>query len=325
MSAASHCFFGIAYVLYFLSAIGYAANLIARGKDRSRSVFFAAAFGFASHTAALILHGLVEGHAPFTTLFESASFLAWALVLIFLVVDRSYGLSSLGALAMSMAFLIIFAASTLPPNGHDPLVAKNHSLKIHIAMSLLGYASLGMAFCTAVIYLLQERRLKSKKFALGWKLLSLEDADVLANRLAAVGFALLTMGLITGFIFAAREWKGFWLVDPKVITSMAAWSVYVAYLYTRDVCGWRGRRTMLLLIAGFIAVLAGYIGVNAADVGRHAYRPRLFGSAFTKPASFAGEALGRFGLRAVAEKPRVSVASRKHAGENTRCFFLGTG
>jgi len=110
-----------------------------------------------------------------------------------------------------------------------------------------------------------------------------------------------------------------------VITSMAAWSVYVAYLYTRDVCGWRGRRTMLLLIAGFIAVLAGYIGVNAADVGRHAYRPRLFGSAFTKPASFAGEALGRFGLRAVAEKPRVSVASRKHAGENTRCFFLGTG
>ncbi|MGQ9525404.1 MAG: cytochrome C assembly family protein [Armatimonadota bacterium] len=277
MNEAVHCLFGIAYVLYFVSGIGYVANLLARGASRWRAALAAGALGFAVHTAVLALLGLEHHRAPFTSFFESASFLAWSIVLVYLAVDRGGRLPTLGAVALPLAFLVIFFASTLPPNGADPLISRNHSLKIHIAMSLLGYASLGLAFCTALIYLLQERRLKAKRFVKGAQLLSLEDADVLANRLAAVGFSLLTMGLITGFIFASREWKGFWLIDPKVITSLAAWSVYALYLYMRDVRGWRGRRTMLLLIAGFAAVVAGYVGVSTANVGRHAFRPRLFG------------------------------------------------
>jgi len=285
MSGTFHCLFGVAYVLYFVSAIGFVANLLARSAGRSRAALAAGALGFAIHTAALALLGLEHHRAPFTSFFESSSFLAWGIVLVYLAVDRGGRMPVLGAAALPLAFLVIFFASTLPPNGADPLISRNHSLKIHIAMSLLGYASLGLAFCTALIYLLQERRLKTKRVTRWSQLLSLEDADVLANRLAAVGFSLLTMGLVTGFIFASREWKGFWLVDPKVITSMAAWSVYAAYLYTRDVRGWRGRRTMMLLVAGFAAVVAGYIGVSMANVGRHAYRPRLFGDgASTRPA-----------------------------------------
>lgn len=294
MSGLVHCLFGIAYVLYFVSGIGYVANLLARDIGRSRAALAAAALGFAAHTAALALLGLEHHRAPFTSFFESASFLAWGMVLVYLAVDRGGRMPALGAAALPLAFLVIFFASTLPPNGADPLISKNHSLKIHIAMSLLGYASLGLAFCSALIYLLQERRLKRKKLAKGSQLLSLEDADLLANRLAAVGFSLLTMGLVTGFIFASREWKGFWLVDPKVVTSLAAWSVYAAYLYTRDVRGWRGRRTMLLLVAGFAAVVAGYIGVSMANVGRHAFRPRLFGEiAPTRPAVISNAALPR--------------------------------
>lgn len=277
MIGAADCLFGIAYTIYFLASIAYGANLFAKGTDWSLAAWALAVAGWLAHTGALALLGIAKHHAPFTTFFESVSFMAWSVVLAYLLVDRRGKAPALGAFALPLAFLTIFVASTQPPYGADPLVTRDHSLKIHIAMSLLGYGSLALAFCAAVAYLVQERRLKQKRLGLLSRLISLDEADSLANSLAAVGFALLTLGLITGFIFAYRDWRGLWALDPKVVTSLAGWAVYAAYLYAHNVKGWRGRKTMFLLVVGFCVVAAGFVGVNVAGVGRHVYRPGAFG------------------------------------------------
>src|SRR5205085_2511226 len=129
-----------------------------------------------------------------------------------------------------------------------------------------------LAFCAALVYLMQERRLKRKRLdGIFHRLLPLEQADLIANRLVGIGFALLTLGLLMGIRFAAQDWTGAWWLDPKVLSSVFTWAIYGAYLYTRSIAGWRGRRTMLMLVAGFAAVLIGYLGVNLSGAGRHAY------------------------------------------------------
>jgi cytochrome c-type biogenesis protein CcsB len=273
MNAASACFFGIAFVFYFLSGLLYLSDLFIKTPRWMPWARLLARCALAFHTVALALHGAAARHAPFTDAWESLSFFGWSLTLLFLAMDALSPLPSLGAFVMPIGFLALFFASARS-SANLPLIPalQNHVLKIHIALSLLGYGSFALAFCLAVIYLLQERRLKRKRLdGLFHRLLSLEQADHLANRLTGIGFAFLTLGLGIGLKFAADDWSGRWWLDPKVLSSFFTWTVYGVYLYTRSIAGWRGHKTMLLLVAGFLAALAGYVGINVAGVGRHAF------------------------------------------------------
>jgi cytochrome c-type biogenesis protein CcsB len=273
MNSASACFFGTAFVLYFLSGVLYMGGLFIKAPHWTPWARFFARFAFACHTLAMVSYGASVHHAPFSDAWESLSFFAWSLTLLFLALDWRVPLPSLGAFVIPLSFLAIFFASAQsrqsPP--YVPAV-QNNALKIHIAVSILGYGSFALAFCAALVYLMQERRLKRKRLdGIFQRLLPLEQADLIANRLVGIGFALLTLGLLMGIRFAAADWKGRWWLDPKVLSSLFTWAIYGLYLYTRSVAGWRGHRTMLLLVAGFAAILIGYLGVNLSGAGRHAY------------------------------------------------------
>ena len=99
----------------------------------------------------------------------------------------------------------------------------------------------------------------------------LESISISAHWLAAAGFSMLTLGIVTGVIWALRAWKPNWWLDPKVVTSFIAWLIYATYLAFSSIRGWRGLKTTYFLIAGFVVVLIAYFGVNLVAHGQHQF------------------------------------------------------
>jgi len=142
-------------------------------------------------------------------------------------------------------------------------------IALHATLALLSYASFALAFGAALIYLLQDRLLRTKRLERLRFFPALEVMDRAAYHLIALGFPLLTLGLIMGLIWL--RWgrvASLTLPDPKIILAGLTWLIYAAYLYLRAVIGWYGRRPNWLLVVGFGLVLLTFLGT------RHHFRPK---------------------------------------------------
>jgi ABC-type uncharacterized transport system permease subunit len=230
--------------------------------------------------AAVILHGLgllanaAELHlCPFVNAGQTVSFMAWCVGLMQLVIELRYDWIAVGSLSMPIAFLAVVTSHLLPhAGGPADLFLRSHWLSPHVFAVSLGFASFALAFCLAVVYQVENHLLKRKQLrGIFQRLPPLESISTAAHWLAAAGFSMLTLGLLSGIIGAERNWAAGWMLDPKVLTSFFAWLIYAAYLITSGIGGWRGRRTTYFLIAGFIAVLIAYFGVNLVAPGRHQF------------------------------------------------------
>jgi cytochrome c-type biogenesis protein CcsB len=95
--------------------------------------------------------------------------------------------------------------------------------------------------------------------------------DDLSYKTIMVGFPLLTLGIVTGAAWANYAWGTYWSWDPKETWSLITWLIYAAYLHARFTAGWRGKKTAILSVIGFAAVIFTYIGVNFVLSGLHSY------------------------------------------------------
>lgn len=105
------------------------------------------------------------------------------------------------------------------------------------------------------------------------RLPSLDVLDEVSYRGIAFGFPLLTIGIITGAIWADQAWGRWWGWDPKETWSLITWLFYGAYLHTRLTMGWRGRHSAILAVLGLVMVMITYLGVNLFLSGLHSYTP----------------------------------------------------
>ena len=122
------------------------------------------------------------------------------------------------------------------------------------------------------MYLVQEHQLKSKRIgAITQRLPSLKVLDDLNYQSLTYGFPLLTLGIITGAIWAEYAWGRYWNWDPKETWSLITWLFYAALLHQRLTVGWRGRKAAIMAIIGFLAVLFTFLGVNLLLSGLHTY------------------------------------------------------
>ncbi|MBA4393957.1 MAG: c-type cytochrome biogenesis protein CcsB, partial [Desulfobacca sp.] len=95
--------------------------------------------------------------------------------------------------------------------------------------------------------------------------------DDLIYQTIIIGFLLLTLGIVTGSIWAHSAWGTYWSWDPKETWSLITWLVYAALLHARMMKGWHGSRIAWLSIIGFACVLFTYFGVNFILSGLHSY------------------------------------------------------
>jgi ABC-type uncharacterized transport system permease subunit len=259
--------------LYLAAAVLYHLHLFTGSAPTRRAAVAATFVGLLAHSMVLTEAAWTGQRTPFGSPSDSLSFLAWSLAVAQLVIEARSGWGAMGSLSMPIAFLALFCATLFGGRGaFSPAILGSHLMEPHVAATLLGFVGFALAFCCSLLYLLQSQLLKRKRLGgLFRRLPPLEAIRVSAHWLAAAGFSMLSLGLLTGTIWAVRAWESGWYLDPKVVTSFFAWAVYAAYLYASGVIGWRGRRTTYFLIGGFIAVLVAYYGVTMVAPTRHTF------------------------------------------------------
>lgn len=251
-----------------------------------------------SLTAQLTLRWWESGHFPISNLYESLCFLAWACTLTQLLVERSWPSPLVPAAATPMGLgCLAFASFALPDRLQEasPLVPALRSswLVMHVSVIMVSYAALLVGSLLSVAVLFTERgkdlQLRSSSIGSGGyrqaKLagqagdLSLssvsigvsEQLDSLSYRTITVGFLLLSVGLVSGAVWANEAWGSWWSWDPKETWALICWLVYAAYLHSRLSRGWQGRRPALVAAAGLVVIVVCYIGVNLLGIGLHSY------------------------------------------------------
>lgn len=213
------------------------------------------------------------GHAPLANLYESLIFFSLTIGVLSLVVEYKYKNRVVGALATPLAFLAIAYAS-MSPNISDriqPLIPalKSNWLIAHVMSCFVGYAGFAIAFAVSLLYLFKARATASHDEGTSF-MPSSETLDELTYQLVMFGFFFLSIGIITGAVWANSAWGRYWGWDPKETWSLITWLIYLTLMHARFMRGWRGKRIALLSIIGFMAVIFTYFGVNYLP-GLHSY------------------------------------------------------
>jgi cytochrome c-type biogenesis protein CcsB len=254
-------------------------------------------------TAQLVLRWLDSGHFPISNLYESLCFLAWGCTLTQLLVERSWPSPLVPAAATPMALgCVAFASFALPDTLQEasPLVPALRSswLVMHVSVIMLSYAALLVGSLLSMAVLFTDRgnvlELRSSSIGSGGfrqaQLASAgadgssaqvalssvampiaEQLDSLSYRTITVGFLLLSVGLVSGAVWANEAWGSWWSWDPKETWALICWLVYAAYLHTRLIRGWQGRKPAFVAVAGLVVIAVCYIGVNLLGIGLHSY------------------------------------------------------
>ncbi len=266
-------FLRIATLFYLVGSLLY-LYYIAFLKDKAASWGkYTLIAGCGIHFIGFVFRYFEAGFTPITNLFESLSFFSLSIMFIFLIVEGKYKLKVIGAFAAPIAFIfILFSAFISADIQMIPPALQSYWLPVHVTLLFLGDAIFAVAFAVGIIYLIQEKQLKKKKLGpLMKRLPPLDTLDEINHKCLTFGFPFLTIGIITGSIWAEYAWGSYWSWDPKETWSLITWLLYAALLHGRLTVGWRGRKAAILAIIGFGAILFTFLGVNLLLPGLHSY------------------------------------------------------
>ena len=261
----------IVILFYTMSSAGYVIYFFNQKDYFQKAGYTLLLIGFVFHCVSIGYGILTSGKLPAGTLHETLFVAGWALAGVFLMLRYRFHLKILGIVAAPLSAVIMIIVFLLPSRPQEAGSLLNSVwLGIHIVTVFVGEASFALACGTGALYLAQERAIKTKRHKFFYKRLpSLNLLDSTGYACIVVGFALLTIGLMTGFVYAKSVWGRFWGWDVKEIWSAISWLLYAALLHQRVVLGWRGRRAAVMSIIGFLVLLFTFFGVNFLMESHH--------------------------------------------------------
>jgi ABC-type transport system involved in cytochrome c biogenesis permease subunit len=213
-------------------------------------------------TISLIARAVATGHGPFSSMYEFAVAFSWGVMTMGLFFRWRYKIPVVSIISMAVALALLLFARTISSQAAPLVPALQQSLLLttHVASAVISYGAFTIGFGTSILYLIKNN--------------SEEDADALdqiSYRSVMIGFPFMTLVIVLGALWADIAWGRYWSWDPKETASLVTWLLYASYLHARVLRGWRGRRAAILLIIGFCAVLATFLG-NYVFSGLHSYR-----------------------------------------------------
>nr|YP_007507301.1 cytochrome c biogenesis protein [Gonium pectorale]BAM85988.1 cytochrome c biogenesis protein [Gonium pectorale] len=248
-----------------------------------------------------------SGHFPLSNLYESLMFLAWCCTFLYLIYSTSFTIlveKILGSIIAPCALLMnAFATFSLPKEMQDsaPLVPALQSnwLMMHVTVMIISYATLIIGSLLSILFLILNmiyadshiiNRLTTNNVSLtkftwlffgsnntesaeknaGLMVLLLK-LDSLSYRIIGLGFPFLTIGILSGAVWANEAWGSYWSWDPKETWALLTWLVFAIYLHTRLTKGWEGKKPAVIASIGFLVVWFCYLGVNLIGEGLHSY------------------------------------------------------
>jgi ABC-type uncharacterized transport system permease subunit len=239
----------------------YALVALSRTSDwLGRVALHAAYLGMVLQFVSLVEAVHAAGQLSVASVHNSESLLALLIMAAFLLVYLIYRTTSPGIIVFPLVFFLTFVAAT----GQQPFLFTSNVIKkgwlfAHIALIFTGYAALILSFCASLLYLVQERALKSKRpGGMLSRLPALETIDEIGYRSLLLGFPFMTLGLVAGVVVAESTYGAMNYLDPKIYLSVLMWAVYLVMLYTRWSSGWRGRRAALMATVAFVAAIVAW-------------------------------------------------------------------
>lgn len=264
----------ITAVVYLLATASFILYLVLSKELFARLSPLVLLAGLLVHSAALGVHFFQTGYPAVAQFREALSFYGWLMVGAYLVVQIYNRLTVLGCFISPLAFLMSLAAFAFGAGGQEiPPALRTYWLPLHVTLAFLGNAVFALASGVSVMYLLEEYQLKSKKLPrLYERFPSLETLDRLNYLFLVWGFPLMTLGIVTGSMWAGIQWGTYWSWDPRQISSAITWLLYGTLLQGRIAAGWRGKKAAVLTIIGFAAVLGYFLWGASLFSSRHGGR-----------------------------------------------------
>ena len=248
----------VAAAFYSLGLLHAILTLVRRREHLFRVALTAFTLGTVFHFVSIVEEGIVNHRCPIANFYETLSMCAFLVAVVYLGVQLRYHVESLSVFIFPLVFVMALVATLgNPVSAWSSPIVRTTWLTVHIVLVLLGYAALLFTAVASVLYLFQERELKSKKPSkFYYRLPPLGMLDELVSKFMALGFVLITLAVIAGSTWAFIELRADWIRQPKIAISFFTWGTYLAMVCLRVTAGWRGRKAaiMALTVVGFSAV-----------------------------------------------------------------------
>ena len=235
----------------------------------------------------LITRWFISQHAPLSNLYESLLWLCWGILTFGLLGNQSeITHSSVVAVISSSALLINgFANLSLPLSMRTPSylipALQSNWLLMHVSVMMLSYSCLFFGSLVSLIFLAVSKKKLEISFSLQFlnhmllekekNLLFFKTLDQISVRSITTGFCLLTIGILSGAVWANEAWGSYWSWDPKETWAFITWLVFATYLHLRVFQGWEGFKSAILASVGLVSLWICYFGLNWLGQGLHTY------------------------------------------------------
>jgi len=257
-------------LLYAAAAAAYVAHFAWRDPRVGRLATALLGGGVLAHTFLIGMQTVQAGHAPLVGTSAAISAFVWLLGLSYLYVELTSDERSMGALVAVLLVALDVIAALDPSVIPRPPLLRSPLFTIHVMSLLLAYASFALACVLGVTYVLLFKEIKAKHLGFFYtRLPSLQVLDVMNSRAITVGWIFLTLGVIVGWIWAAKvqgspdpRAQAMSLADPKILVALVSWGIYSFALVARKAVGWSGRRAAYLSSFAFVVVLLNFVLVG---------------------------------------------------------------
>nr|YP_009697737.1 CcsA [Cornus nuttallii]QEJ84784.1 CcsA [Cornus nuttallii] len=303
----THISFSIVSIVITIHLITLLVDEIVRLYDSSEKGMIATFFCI---TGLLVTRWIYSGHFPLSDLYESLIFLSWSFSIIHIVPYFKKKKNHLSAItAPSAIFTQGFATSGLLTEIHQSTILvpalQSEWLIMHVSMMVLGYAALlcGSLLSVALLVITFRKDIKifcksnhllNESFSFGEIQYINKKSNVLGNtsffsagnyyrsqliqqldhwsyRVISLGFIFLTIGILSGAVWANEAWGSYWNWDPKETWAFITWTIFAIYLHTRTNKNLQGANSAIVASIGFLIIWICYFGVNLLGIGLHSY------------------------------------------------------
>nr|YP_009766640.1 cytochrome c biogenesis protein [Cadellia pentastylis]QIS97175.1 cytochrome c biogenesis protein [Cadellia pentastylis] len=291
----THISFSVVSIVITIHLITLLANEIIGLYDSSEKGMIVT---FLCITGLLVTRWIFSGHLPLSDLYESLIFLSWSFSIFHMAPYFKKQKNHLSTIiAPSVIFTQGFATSGLLTEMNQSVILvpalQSHWLMMHVSMMVLGYAALLCGSLLSVALLVITFRKVIRILDKSNKLLS-ESNNVLQNtsllssrnfyksqliqqldrwsyRLISLGFIFLTIGILSGAVWANEAWGSYWNWDPKETWAFITWTIFAIYLHTRKNKDMEGVNSAIVASMGFLLIWICYFGINLLGIGLHSY------------------------------------------------------
>nr|YP_009995044.1 cytochrome c heme attachment protein [Sibbaldianthe bifurca]QNP09338.1 cytochrome c heme attachment protein [Sibbaldianthe bifurca] len=261
-------------------------------------------------TGLLVTRWIFLGHLPLSDLYESLIFLSWGFYIIHMIPYFKKQQTHLSAItAPSVIFTQGFTTSGFLNEMHQSAILvpalQSHWLMMHVSMMVLGYAALlcGSLLSLALLIITfrkfirifsKSNNLLTESFSFGeiqyvnernnvlqntslissqnyYRYQLIQQLDRWSYRIISLGFILLTIGILSGAVWANEAWGSYWNWDPKETWAFITWTIFAIYLHIRTNKNYETVNSAIVASMGFLIIWICYFGVNLLGIGLHSY------------------------------------------------------